>query len=143
MLRLQEEMATGRTLVEICDSSNEFPDPATIYLWIEDPELYEIFWRAQEKWCLAQNDIIQKIADDDSRDILTVEDTVITKSGHAIKTKKVTSDNTPVNRARVRILARQWAMAKLAPKIFGERQAIEHSGTINVQPTIELSLKAK
>jgi hypothetical protein len=36
-----------------------------------------------------------------------------------------------VERSKLRVQARQWHMSKLAPKKYGERVGVEHSGTIS------------
>lgn len=39
--------------------------------------------------------------------------------------------------AKLRVDARRWLMTKLMPKKYGERTAVEHSGTVNVPLTLE------
>ncbi len=41
------------------------------------------------------------------------------------------TDHDP-NRARVRIDARKWVASKLAPKKYGERLDVSHSGNLNL-----------
>lgn len=35
-----------------------------------------------------------------------------------------------VNRDRLRVDARKWVLARLAPKIYGDRQVVEHDGAV-------------
>lgn len=139
MLRLLDEMAKGtRTLNQICDDP-DMPNAGTIYLWAHEDELLsEILTRAQLAWCFAQNGICIQIADDDSRDVL--EETIETDAGTITRRR---SDNTAVNRDNLRVKARQWSMAKLAGKLFGEKQEVEHSGAVSVTPVINLTTKTK
>lgn len=116
------EMAKGdRCLEDICRDDPDMPCVENIYLWTaedtdEGQELFKIFMRAQQLWCWAQNDRIIKIADDQSRDV------IIDKDGNP------KSDNTAVNRDKLRVTARQWAMTKLAAKHFGEKVTQELTG---------------
>ena len=127
--RFRAEMAKGtRNMEQICQDPG-MPCPESIYLWVqEDDELFKIFMRAQELWCLAQREIIIKIADDESRDYYEIEHTRTLKDGSQQISKQKQSDNTAVNRDRLRVMARQWAMAKLAPKLFGDKVTTEHTG---------------
>lgn len=116
-----QAMARGdRCLEDICKDDG-LPAVENIYLWVneeteEGEELFKIFMRAQQLWCWAQNDRIIKIADDESRDI------ILDAKGNQ------RSDNTAVNRDKLRITARQWAMTKLAAKHFGDKVSQEISG---------------
>lgn len=122
LLSLLDDMAKGdRCLEAILEGSPKYPAVSKLYEWVaqeteEGRELREIFTRAQELWCRAQLRKTIEIADDESRDYY-VDEKGIRRS-----------DNTAVNRDRNRILARHWAMAKLAPKVFGEKIQQEVSG---------------
>ena len=37
-----------------------------------------------------------------------------------------------VQRSKLRVDARKWLLSKIAPKQYGEKQAVEHSGAIGV-----------
>lgn len=115
MNRLLHEMSKGdRCLEAIIEQDEGMPEITAIYNWIsgdteESLGLSNIFSRAQELWARAQLRKTIEIADDQSRDVV-------------LDAKGVPrSDNTAVNRDRLRVMSRQWAMAKLAPKIFGEK----------------------
>lgn len=137
--RLREEMAKGtRNMEQICEDEG-MPTPESIYLWIQDDEqLFKIFMRAQELWCFAQRDIMIQIADDQSRDQQPYKKTY----GETVE-EGTKSDNTAVNRDRLRVMARQWAMAKLAPKHFGERLEQIHSGEVSIVPSINIGAKTR
>lgn len=141
--RFRVEMAKGdRNMEQIC-SDPGMPCKESIYLWVaEDDELFNIFLRAQELWSWAQRDIIIQIADDQSRDI--IENEIETSSGDTRIERR--SDNTAVNRDRLRVLARQWAMAKMVPKFFGEKVTNEHTGPDGERmpaPVINLTIEKK
>lgn len=99
-------MAEGtRPLARICEEEEDMPVRALIYEWCaEDPVLMDIFMRGKRLWCMAQDDENIKIADDQTRDILDGK-----------------SDNTAVNRDKLRIGTRQWSMQRFNPNLFGDR----------------------
>lgn len=127
------EMAKGnRCLEDICTDEG-MPASENIYLWVledtdEGRDLFSIFSRAQQLWCWAQNDRIIKICDDDSRDILEDVKHVEKEDGTIAEYITRKSDNTAVNRDKLRITTRQWAMTKLASKHFGEKVTQEMTG---------------
>ena len=47
---------------------------------------------------------------------------------------KVLSGEVPPDAARVVLSSRQWRAGKLAPKVYGDRQHVEHSGAIGPGP---------
>lgn len=134
LLKIRDEMAKGdKGLIDICESSNEFPTHASIYLWITEQtpqgrELFDIFREAQALWCWAQKDKLVKISDDESRDVIEniIEST--NENGETIIKVERRSDNTAVNRDKLRIGVRQWAMTKLLPNVFGEKITTEMTG---------------
>lgn len=131
--RIAYEMAKGtRSLHSIC-SDEGMPEVQNIYLWIleeteEGKELFDIFTRAQQLWCWAQKDIQIQICDDDSRDILEDVRHIEREDGTIQELVTRKSDNTAVNRDKLRVTTRQWAMTKLAAKYFGDKVTQEHTG---------------
>lgn len=137
MNRILEAMAKGdRCLEDILEQEEGLPDSVTIYEWIgEDTEeahhIASIFSRAQELWCRAQLRKTLEIADDQTRDVV-------------LDAKGIPrSDNTAVNRDRLRVGARQWAMAKLAPKIFGEKIEQQLTGKDGAGLTVMINVNTK
>lgn len=45
------------------------------------------------------------------------------------------SETGDVNRDRLRVDTRKWMLAKMLPKIYGEKLGVEHSGSVNVTLT--------
>lgn len=131
--RVLIEMAKGtRNLDAICEDEG-MPCVESIYLWIsedtkEADELFKTFSKAQELWCWAQKDIIVKISDDQSRDV--IEDVIHKENedGSVTEFVKRKSDNTAVNRDKLRVETRKWAMNCLARKHFGDKVTQEHTG---------------
>lgn len=131
--RIKVEMAKGdRCLHDICQDEG-MPTRESIYLWIAEEteqgrELLNIFREAQDLWCWAQKDIIIKIADDESRDV--IEDVIHKENedGSITEFVKRKSDNTACQRDKLRITTRQWAMTKLGSRNFGDKITQEHTG---------------
>jgi len=101
-----DAIADGRSLRSICDDDG-MPSTQTVRRWLdEDEDFVAKYARARE----AQADVM-----DDK--ILIVADAC-------------TSENAAA--ARVKIDAYKWRASKLAPKVYGDKQQLEHSGGVNV-----------
>jgi hypothetical protein len=96
----------------------ELPSHSVIYGWLEDDQCNQLFTRIQERWCRAKVSEILSISDDTSRDLQPFKR--FNRHGDIVE-QGTKSDNTAVNRDALRVKARQWAVAKLMPKIFGEK----------------------
>lgn len=76
----------------------------TAYLWLNDhPDFLQLYARAREDQADTLADDLLDIADD----------------------PKIPSDD-----KRIRVDARKWIASKLKPRKYGDRQQIEHSGSI-------------
>ena len=73
-------------------------------------------------WLPRLADEILEIADDSSSDYVEREN----KDGSTY----IAVDHDHIARARLRVDARKWLLAKALPKMFGDRTVAEHSGTI-------------
>lgn len=105
----------GESLREIC-RAEDMPALSTVCLWLSKFEPFsEQYARAKEIQMEHKLEEIFEIADNSAGDI-TVTD------GKAI----VNHEN--IQRARLRVDTRKWAMSKLAPKKYGDRLVAEHSG---------------
>ncbi len=129
LLKLCLYMAEGkRTLDQICTQEKDMPDRSSIYMWCaQDDKLFDIFRKAQRLWALAQADEMIKIAEDQSRDI--------SPDGK--------SDNTAVNRDKLRIGTRQWSMQRFHPDLFGDKIKQEVTGADGAPftPILNINLK--
>ena len=95
------EISSGRSLRSIC-ADKGMPAPSTVFLWLARHQSFsEQYAKAQEDRTAAFAEDIIDIADDDETD---------------------------VQRARLRVDARKWLMSKMAPKKYGDKQSVEHSG---------------
>jgi hypothetical protein len=100
--RILGELASGRTLRDVCRDDG-MPVPSTVLAWMaEDRVRYD---RARELGYQEMAEEILEIADDSRNDWKR------NKSGELV------FDRTNVARARLRINARRWLLAKALPKI--------------------------
>ena len=112
-LRLTE----GEPLVRICKSSH-LPDVSTIYRWlIRFPLFCEMYTRAREEQADTNADEIIAIADEDPK-FTEYKD----KDGNVVDIK---IDSAYVAYQKQRIESRKWTAAKLKPRKYGERIAME------------------
>ena len=91
-------LTQGMSLRKICQS-DDFPNASTVYVWLDRfPAFAEKYVRAREA---ATEDMLE--------DILAIAD----------------DPQIEVQDKRVRIDTRKWAMGKLKPKKYGDKQTVE------------------
>lgn len=99
----------GESLSEICGTGRDdwLPSERTFYRRLtDDVEFWQRYARAREAQAHREAEEIRLIAD-----MATPED---------------------VNVARLRIDARKWRAAKMAPKVYGDKAEVEHKGGFTV-----------
>lgn len=105
-------IAHGEPLVRICQDDH-LPHCATIYRWlIRFPDFCEMYTRAREDQ-----------ADTNADEILAIADEMPPE--YTDKEGRTTLDATYINWQRSRIDARKWTAAKLKPRKYGDRVAVE------------------
>lgn len=93
-----DKLTEGTSLRKLC-MSEEFPAASTVYVWLDKhPEFAEKYTRAREA---ATEDMLE--------DILEIAD----------------HPTLDAQEKRVRIDARKWAMGKLKPKKYGDKQIVD------------------
>lgn len=93
-----DKLTEGMSLRKLC-MLDEFPTASTVYVWLDRfPEFAEKYARAREAATEDMLEEILQIADDDKID---------------------------PNDKRVRIDTRKWAMGKLKPKKYGDKQVVD------------------
>lgn len=101
-----EQIAQGRSLRSICTARN-MPHVGTVMRWLaddQDGKRREQYARARD----AQSDVI-------ADEILMIADT-----------------EEDAQKARVRIDARKWLAGKMKPKVYGDKQTVEHQGGLSI-----------
>ena len=103
--RLCERLADGETLRAICRGEG-MPDERTVRRWaLDDVEGFSTqYARAREIGYQSMADDLTEIAD--------------------------AKDGDPA-RDRLRVDTRKWLLSKALPKIYGDKQQVEHSGSLS------------
>ena len=138
------QIISGRSVNQICASPN-MPSTASVFSWLaqgnggRSPE-HAAFLRKYIQACECRADRmadeILEIADDSRRDHIERK----TRNGEC----EIVVDHENIQRARLKIDARKWLMAKMAPRKYGDRVAHEVTAA-NVEPieTIHSGLSAE
>lgn len=116
------EIEDGKSLISTLNT-NGMPSTSTFYIWLEsDEEKSKRYAHACEVRELKMLDEIITIADDQEAD-------VIEKDG------KVFTNHNVIERCKVRIDARKWALSKLNPNKYGNKVDVTTKGdSINKTP---------
>lgn len=110
------EIEQGKSLKKITDENNELPSRRLFYEWLDnDEQLRNNYARACEVRQDGIFDDIFDIADN------TAHDTIYTDNGEI-------ANNEFINRSRLRIDARKWALSKMNPKKYGEQIDVTTKG---------------
>jgi hypothetical protein len=128
-------LAEGLSLRQIA-ARDGMPTKTTILRWLTHPDHADFraqYARAREAQTEHFADEILEIADDGSNDWMERE----TEKGDI----QAVVDHEHINRSRLRIDARKWLMAKLAPKKYGDKLQTEVSGPEGAPVQVELSAK--
>jgi hypothetical protein len=112
-------IAEGESLRSVCKDEH-MPHKATVCRWLALHEDFRTRYALAHDWqaeLLAEE--ILEIADDASKDWKLIE-----RDGEV----RWVLDQDNIQRARLRIDARKWMLARLAPKKYGDRIRLEHCG---------------
>lgn len=119
--RICEMIATTSLATkEICKLNGI--DYATVKRWIakENHPFCALYARAKEQQYELLAEEIITISDDGSNDYMTI---VI---GEGLEIQKENKEL--VNRSRLRVESRKWLLAKLKPKVYGDKVDLNHGG---------------
>lgn len=111
-------MAAGEKLNVMCREEERLPPASTIRSWAYDDrdDFFARYVRARELQADYWAEEAVEVADDGRNDTYVDEDGV----------EQVNHD--VIQRSRLRVDTRKWITAKLAPRRYGKRVAMEHSG---------------
>jgi len=106
-----ERVAGGEGLVKIC-KSEDMPHRSTVMRWlIKNKDFSDIYAQARDYQADYYFEEILEIADGGDGDMLL--------DAEGNPTGKVNHEN--INRSRLRVDARKWIVARLAPKKYGDQ----------------------
>ena len=123
---------------DIC-SDPAMPSTSMVYRWLADPERVEFrdrYAHAREVQADNMADEILSIADDARNDWMERQD----YNGEAGSWQL---NGEHIQRSKVRIDSRKWLAAKLKPKVYGDRTAVEHSGEVGLTGLADSLQKAR
>jgi len=121
-----ERLATGESLRSIC-SADDMPSQTSVFRWLRDNESFrEQYARAREDQAETLFDQMVDIADTPKMGTKTV-----TKVNGVEMT-----EGDMIEHRRLQVETRKWVLGKIAPKKYGERQHIEHSGSITLEALV-------
>ena len=113
-------ISNGESLLNIC-RDDKMPCRDTIFEWLSrDKEFSDKYDRAREIRADRIFDEILEIADDSSDDYVKGDEGEIVLNREAIE------------RAKLKIDARKWILAKMVPKKYSEKMELEHSGSVTL-----------
>lgn len=116
-VELCAHIAEGMTLRQVCRLET-MPNAQTVYDWLsKHREFSDLFARASQIKLMGLADDILDIADDSRNDWIERE----LKGGSSV----LVPDNEVVNRSRLRVETRRWLLAKLMPKVYGEKVTLD------------------
>ena len=119
--KITERVASGRSLRDIC-TDEDIPSRTTIKRFLnENADFAAQYARAYETWADVVFDEMFEIADDSTNDWMEQRDS----EGGNLGWKE---NGDSIRRSALRIDTRKWALARMAPKKYGDRQQIQHSG---------------
>ncbi len=129
-----EQLAEGRSLRSIC-ADKKMPNRSTVFRWLADNDKFrDQYARAREEQADVFFEEIIEIADEECTTVRAEKHN--TKDDDGEGNTEVVFDTTAVMRNRLRVDARKWAAAKLAPKKYGDRQTIEHQGKMTLESLV-------
>jgi hypothetical protein len=118
------QLIEGESIRAIC-AKKEIPSTFSVFKRLgESEDFAKRYARARELQAEAMLEQIFEIADDSSRD------TKIITHGES---ETEVADNEWINRSRLRVDTRKWAMSKLMPKKYGDKIDLNHSGEVSVK----------
>lgn len=122
-----QRLIEGESLRTIC-KAEEMPGASTVFRWLSENEAFrEQYARAREAQADHMAEEILQIADDGSNDTYQTDD------GEQV-------NHDVIARSRLRVDARKWLAAKMAPKKYGERLAV---GGSEDMPPIKQSVQVE
>lgn len=124
-----ERIAHGETLSAICrrkmnlDRTIHTPALSSVYNWLDaHPDFMAKYRRARELQMQTWGDDIIDIADDTTLDTVTK----VTPGGREYEAV----DQENIQRSRLKVHTRQWLMARVNPKLYGDKVEHEVSGDV-------------
>jgi hypothetical protein len=125
-------LAEGESLRAICREEG-MPTASTVFLWLGADEAFRSkYARAREVQAELMADELLEIADDGQNDWMERHN----KDGEAVGWVE---NGEALRRSQLRVATRQWIASKLLPKKYGDKQQLEHSGSLTLEQALAQS----
>lgn len=126
-----KRIASGRTTLSV-SKDEDMPCRDTIYEWRDNgkhPDFADMYARARAKLYEHWADEVLDCSDNESRDYSEKVTEHVGKDGdiYKIETERK-SDNTAVQRDRLKADSRKWLLSKLRPSEYGDKSQVEVAG---------------
>lgn len=129
-------LSDGESLRSIC-RSDDMPDKSTVFRWLlADAIFRDQYARARDEQADTLAEEILDISDDGSNDWMVRHG----KDGEDLGWQ-VNGEH--IQRSRLRVDSRKWYAGKVAPKKYGDKQQLEHSGTVTFADLADRLKRAK
>jgi len=117
------ELANGRSLREICEEE-QTPSRESVRRWLDEHEEFRgQYARAREEQ-----------AEYYAQQIIDIADTPLMgkKTKTTSKGEVEVTEGDMIEHRRLQVDSRKWIACKLLPKVYGDRQQVDVTGTVNV-----------
>lgn len=127
ILGVLAKLRTGMSLNQACEEVEDAPLPHNFREWVRlDSGLEEHYTRAREAGYQAMADELQYISDTTETGVKTVTESLFLNGKEVQGSKKVTeTKDEMLGHRRLRTDTRKWMLAKMLPKVYGDKLAIE------------------
>jgi len=130
-----EGIARKNAMVTLCDNDKTLPTPRTVYSWLrKHPEFLHNYEFAKEDQADSMVEEMLEIADDGTNDWMNNNDPE--NEGYKLNGEHV-------QRSRLRLDTRKWVASKFKTKKYGDKQTVEHEGSIGFTDLTEEELDRK
>lgn len=118
--KICQEISTSAKSLKKILSEEGMPNTGSLFRWIRlNEETEKQYARAREAQADLLAEEILEISDDGANDTYT-------KDGQEMTNHDV------IARSRLRVDSRKWLASKLKPKKYGDKTAVEHSGSVGL-----------
>lgn len=130
--RICEQIADGASLRSVCRQES-MPSKSLFFRFMrEHPEHVDQYTRATEERCVALAEDALDICDDGSNDWMESNDP--NNKGYELKGEHI-------QRSKLRVETRKWFLSKLKAKVYGDKSAVELSGSVDIAQSIMAARK--
>lgn len=134
--KICDQISEGKSLRTIC-KPNKMVSKGTVFKWlVEYPSFSNQYAQARTESTNALFEEMLDICDTGANDWMEQNAT-----GEGRKAWKLNGEH--VQRSKLRVDTRKWALSKLQPKKFGERMTTEHTGNLALTDMTSAQLDAK